>query len=153
MRQAGGAAVARVARGPISGSGLEILSGGGQQDPVVGGVHDVEDARRVQTNAARSPQRSLEGRRAFGGKARRTVAYYGAYAPVGAHLADPIIAAVGDHDAARRVHGHPRRGVQGRGSGRARFQTVAGHACPGQRTDDSGGRNLAHALGSGIRNE
>ena len=122
-------------------------------DAEVALVSDVEDARRVESDAVRDAQPSAGGGVAVAAEAGVAGAGDGRDDPVGRHLADAEVALVRDVEVARRVEGDVVREVQLGGGGGALVATKAGNTGAGKRGDDPVGRHPADAVVRGVGDE
>ena len=125
------------------GQAAQLARGRHLQDAAARHVADVQEAIVRQRQADRAPHQRL-----FGVQRR---ARHGAHHPFARHLADRAVLAVGDQDAASRVHHQRGRGVEARGMGRP--IEVAGNAVASHRGDKAVGRDAPDAVVVGVGHE
>jgi hypothetical protein len=154
LREARRAAIAGDPFGSVAGGGLQGAAGGEAEDAVVAGVHDVEIARAVRADGARSAQLRHERRRTFGADAAGAGARDGADGVRRGDEQDAVIVGVGHQDVTRGIHGDTHGGVEGDVGGRGSIGCAERRgAGAGEGGHGAVVQHLANALSAAIGDE
>src|SRR5208282_5051307 len=133
-------------RRPIARDGGDDAVGADLADPVVAGIGEEEVTGGIHRDAVRLVKLGLRGRTVVAAEARYPSARDGGDDAVGADLADPVVAGVGDVEVAGGVHRDALRMVELGSRGRTAVATEARY--PSARDGTDGDRDLFERRGA-----
>ena len=112
----------------------------------VAGVREDDDAGGVYRDGRRSLELGGGGRSVVARVALRAGPGYGGDRAIRGHLADAVVPAIGDIEAARGIQGDAARRVEAGVDGGSAVARVTSAPVAGHRADDAVGRHLADAV-------